>query len=88
MSTTKLIPQDARTTESICDLSHDNVLHGDFYMLLNEKTVVLGEHPQGGDERQILVIPRDALDAFVKWYTTGEVPRGDARARRPAEVTP
>ncbi|MFH1485600.1 MAG: hypothetical protein ABIH46_05990, partial [Chloroflexota bacterium] len=64
-------PRDAITFDGICQLERDNIYVGNFWMSLQDDTVMLVMNPKGWGKAQI-VIPRDIFDVFVDWYNTGE----------------
>jgi hypothetical protein len=76
-----------RLTTDIKRLSHDNVMSGEFGMLLDGGVIHFSEQAWHEEQRQHIAIPRKVFDAFVDWYTTGKVPPGDRAARTPPKET-
>jgi hypothetical protein len=78
-----LVPVRARSSKNLAALERDNVCIKDWAIQIDEDRVWISEQPWGEGPKQKVEIPRRIFDAFVKWYTAGEVPRGDLKARKP-----
>lgn len=63
--------------------ARDNVIVGDFTIMVEGNQVVLDEQAWGEERKQCITIPRDVFNKLIEWYTTGVVPAEDAASRTP-----
>ncbi|WP_407522710.1 hypothetical protein PDL71_15555 [Lacibacter sp. MH-610] len=66
-----LTPQTANTTNKLCKLTRDNMSNGGFWILAQEKTIVISRHQDGSSLEASIEIPKSVFDAFVEFYTKG-----------------
>jgi hypothetical protein len=72
-----------RTEAELALLSRDNVQVDDFSIMRDGETVILTEQSWGKWPKQRLAISRRTFNKLIRWYWEGNVPREDAKSRKP-----
>jgi hypothetical protein len=63
-----LSPKEARTFSRICSLQRDNITFGDYWMLVQERTVVISKQKVGESRAESAELPRHIFEKFIAWY--------------------